>query len=111
MSVITVWVTQCLCHRRHAVMWGAFEASSETRDFLPEQVIRECGYEVQTKMEEAIECGDVSGICKMCGSVDLTYETAETDFASLQQAIDTFRSPEVLAAFTDHYYTTRKPLP
>lgn len=76
---MTVWIAQCLCPQRHAIMAAAFD----DRETAPAQGEKE----LRQAVEKLIEDGAINGYCHICESAQLTYETRRTIFTTLEQAL------------------------
>jgi hypothetical protein len=77
-----VWLCQCLCPGRHALMAAADEAASEA----------EAQHKVRAVLRRAVAMLLQSGVmgqeCAICGAKRATwrYELRRTDFASMDEA-------------------------
>lgn len=81
---MSVWITQCLCPRRHCIMAAVFDEN----DRAP----KDGNTALKEEIEKLIGEGSINPWCGICYSRVFTYETRRTRFASMEEAV-----PEVLA--------------
>lgn len=77
-----VWICQCLCPGRHAMMASANEAASEAE---AQQKVRAV---LRRSVARLLLAGAMADECAICGAKRATwrYELARTDFATMAEA-------------------------
>jgi hypothetical protein len=80
-SETRVWIAQCLCPARHAIMATAGEADSEQAASAIEKALREA-------VAVMLESGEVNPWCGLCraGVETWRYEVGRTRFATMAEA-------------------------
>jgi len=87
---MTVWICQCLCPERHAILATVGEATTEA----------EADSGVRTPLRRAImellNAGKFNPWCAICGAQPHTwrYELGRTKFASIDEAMPALRETE-----------------
>lgn len=84
---MAVWITQCLCPRRHCIMAAAFEE----KDRAP----NEGNSVLRQELEKLFAQGELNPWCGICYSKDLTYETRRTRFATMEEAMPVLHETEI----------------
>lgn len=91
-----VWICQCLCPGRHAIMATAAEAASEAeaenlRSLLRREVVK------------LLLSGVMRGECALCGANRATwrYEVAATEFATMAEATPHFERLQMESLVTN----------
>jgi hypothetical protein len=89
MSQRRVWIAQCLCPSRHAILAAADEADSEAEA----QSIRAA---LLRQTNELISCEAINPWCAICGAKLETwrYEVGRTAFKTMAEAMPTLRQEE-----------------
>jgi hypothetical protein len=85
-----VWMCQCLCPKRHAILGaaGLADGSGEARKVV-EQPLRE-------SLERMLRSGEFNPWCGICKAPADTwrYETARTRYATMEEAQEPLRKSE-----------------
>jgi hypothetical protein len=89
---MTVWLCQCLCPARHAILASAGEAESEL-DAV--DTIRD---PLREKLAEIIGAGLFNPWCALCGAHRDTwrFELSRTRFATMEEAMPVLRQAEAV---------------
>jgi hypothetical protein len=89
MSQRRVWIAQCLCPSRHAILAAAGEANSEAEA----QSIRAA---LLCQTDELISREAINPWCAICGAKleTWTYEVGRTAFKTMAEAMPTLRQEE-----------------
>lgn len=82
-----IWITQCLCERRHCLMAGAWDDTEVTR----EQGIRETREQIASMMQS----GDLNR-CRICHSTKFHYESGRTKWQTMEEAAGPLAESEAL---------------
>jgi hypothetical protein len=91
-----VWIAQCLCPSRHAIMANAGEVDNE----------QEAAAEIQQPLREAIEeglkIGAMNPWCGLCHAPadSWHYEVGRTRFRSMAEALPSLQKNEIEQAIT-----------
>jgi hypothetical protein len=83
-----IWITQCLCERRHCMMAGAWNDAEMAR----EQGIRK----TRETITGMIERGLIDSRCPICQSSKFHYETARTKWQTLEEATAALAASEAM---------------
>jgi hypothetical protein len=73
-----VWIVQCLCPSRHAILGVAFDDT----DMGPSQGVGE----LRVVVGDLVERGVINDHCGLCGSRSWTYELGKTKYHSIEEA-------------------------
>lgn len=87
---VCVWLAQCVCPQRHAILATAGEAAN--RAAATEKVLSP----LQARVAEMLRDGVLKPRCSLCGSPpdSWVYELGRTRFGSLQAAMPALRQSE-----------------
>jgi hypothetical protein len=79
---MTVWLCQCLCPDRHAIMAAVGEAESEA------EAERDIRAPLRWRVEELLASGAFNPWCALCDANPATwrYEVRRTKFATMDEA-------------------------
>jgi hypothetical protein len=91
-----VWIAQCLCPSRHAILAAAVEANSEAEaKTVAEERLRET-------IDLAVGIGAINPWCGLCNARAETwrYEVARTRYRTLDEAAPALRQSEAEQAIT-----------
>lgn len=72
---MAIWLTQCLCERRHCIVAGAFDDAA-----VP---VARGARETEEMLTQMAQLGNPW--CSVCRSTRFHYETGRTPFASLDE--------------------------
>ena len=90
-----VWIAQCLCPKRHAILAAANEADdrSEAEALIPQ---------LRERVVALLADGTFNPWCGPCRSPSdaWTYELARTSFRSMEEAVPALRRSEAEQAVT-----------
>jgi len=99
---MAIWIAQCLCPARHAIMGLAGSADSE------QEATTEIAWTLREAVEEALQAGKINPWCGLCHApdADWRYELGRTPFHTIEEALPVLRQSEaeqaaVRAAFGD----------
>lgn len=99
---MTVWIAQCLCPQRHCIMAAAFD-DTQTAPAQGERELRE-------GLERLFETGELNRYCHICESTQLSYETRQTPFANMAEALPVIKMIEAAQLATRaHIDAEREP--
>jgi hypothetical protein len=93
---VTVWIAQCLCPSRHAILAAVGEADDE----------QTAGKEIRAPLTETVadmlEDGVINRWCGLCGAKPETwhFEVARTPFATVEEAAPFLALSEARQAVT-----------
>lgn len=89
-----VYLTQCVCPQRHALLALAFEAE---HDDLAKAL---CITGMIPRMEGLFARGVINRHCGICGATELAFEMARTPFRTIDEAMPNLREIERMNLFT-----------
>lgn len=90
-----VWIAQCLCPARHAIVAMSGEAEDEVAAAAISQATRE-------QVERMLNSGAINPWCGLCGAASETwrYELGRTRFTTMAEAAPDLRANEAEQAVT-----------
>lgn len=87
---MSVYLTQCLCPQRHAIIALAFEAESDHEAVAVHQP------DMIARMKTFFKSGAINAHCGICGSTELFFETGRTRFKTVDEATPALEHTELL---------------
>ena len=91
---MSVYLIQCLCPNRHAIMGIAYEAGGPSNERLAA---------FKLVMAQLIEEKTINPWCELCRSRDWHYETAKTGYRTMDEAEGPLRAVEAMQAQTREF--------
>jgi hypothetical protein len=93
---MSVWICQCLCPDRHAMLATAGEADTATE-------VAAVRTELRRNVVRLLESGVLNGWCAICGAHRATwrYELGRTKWATLEEAMPHLRQLEAQNMLTN----------
>ena len=92
---MSVYLIQCLCPQRHAIVGIAYEADEPSEERLEQ---------LKSAVALMVETGAIDPWCGICRSRDWHYDTGKTRYQTLAEAEGPLRAAEVDQARSREFF-------
>jgi hypothetical protein len=96
---MSVYMIQCLCPQRHAIVGFAYEADEPSEEKLAQ---------LQSTVAKMIGQNMIDPWCGICRSRDWHYEQAKTRFRTMAEAEEPMREAEAMQAKAREFFKRSK---